>query len=141
MAYADYNDLLPLNEELFSTVAQQVLGTMKVSYQGHEIDLTPPWDRLTIKEGILKYAQDVSPEDLENLDSLKKIAESMRTTFNKLPYYDLRSEFKDSSKVIVSIFLKNLNYFNLSFQTCLQRECKSSTGFESSSPPVNCELI
>lgn len=77
MAYADYNDLMPLNEELFSTVAQHVLGTTKVTYEGDEIDLTPPWDRFTIKEGILKYAHDISPEDLESLESLKKIAATM----------------------------------------------------------------
>lgn len=77
MAYADYNDLMPLTEQLYSAVAQEVAGTMKLTYQGQEIDLTPPWTRLTIKEGILKYAEGVTPADLESEDALRRIAGSM----------------------------------------------------------------
>ncbi len=77
MAYADYNDLMPLTEELLASVAQHVLKRTIVTYQGHDIDLTPPWERLTIKDGILKYGSDITPEDLESLESLKRIAASM----------------------------------------------------------------
>ncbi len=77
MAYADYNDLMPLTEQLYSSVAQEVAGTMKLTYQGQELDLTPPWTRLTIKEGILKYAEGVTPADLESEDALRRIAGSM----------------------------------------------------------------
>ncbi len=44
-AYVDYNEMMALTENLISTVAQQVLGTMKINFQGNEIDLTPPWNR------------------------------------------------------------------------------------------------
>jgi lysyl-tRNA synthetase class 2 len=47
-AFADYHDLMELAETLVSTVAQTVLGTMKVTYGDHEIDFTPPWDRRTM---------------------------------------------------------------------------------------------
>ena len=77
MAYADYNDLMPLTEALFAFVAQQVLGTTKITYQGEAIDLTPPWDRLTIRDGILKYGEGISPEDLDDIEALKRIAKSM----------------------------------------------------------------
>jgi len=76
MAYADYHDLMTLTEELISFVAQQVLGTTTITYQGQTIDLSPPWDRLPIKEGITKYSN-IPFGDLENPDSLKNIAESM----------------------------------------------------------------
>lgn len=49
-AYADYNDMMALTETLISTVAQEVLGTLKINYQGAEIDLTPPWRRVTMHE-------------------------------------------------------------------------------------------
>lgn len=76
MAYADYHDLMTLTEELISFVAQQVAGTTTITYQGNTIDLNPPWDRLSIKEGITKYS-DIPAGDLENPDSLEKIAESL----------------------------------------------------------------
>lgn len=76
IAYADYHDLMTLTEELISFVAQQVLNTTTITYQGNTIDLSPPWDQLSLKEGIIKYS-DISSGDLENLDSLKKIAESL----------------------------------------------------------------
>lgn len=47
-AYVDYNEMMKLTENLISTVAQEVLGTMKITYGDKEIDLTPPWDRMTM---------------------------------------------------------------------------------------------
>ena len=47
-AYVDYNDMMVLVENMISSVAQDVLGTMKIEYQGKIIDLTPPWDRKTM---------------------------------------------------------------------------------------------
>jgi lysyl-tRNA synthetase class 2 len=49
-AYADYYDMMKLTEDLISSVTQEVLGKTKVIYQGEEIDLTPPWRRVTMNE-------------------------------------------------------------------------------------------
>jgi len=49
-AYADYYDMMVLTENLISTVAQEVLGTQQITYQGEAIDLTPPWRRVTMHE-------------------------------------------------------------------------------------------
>ena len=51
-AYADYNDMMALTENLISTVAQEVIGTNKINYQGTDIDLTPPWRRVTMHEAV-----------------------------------------------------------------------------------------
>ncbi len=49
-AYADYNDMMALTENLIATVTTEVLGTTKITYQEEEIDLTPPWRRVTMHE-------------------------------------------------------------------------------------------
>ncbi|GBC99179.1 Lysine--tRNA ligase [bacterium HR17] len=51
-AYADYHDIMRLTEELIAFVAQKVLGTMTITYQGHAIDLTPPWRRIPLMEAL-----------------------------------------------------------------------------------------
>lgn len=70
-AYADYNDMMALTEDMVSTVAKKVLGTCKISYQGQELDLTPPWRRLSMIEAVKEYGGidfDAleSPEDIKN---------------------------------------------------------------------------
>lgn len=52
-AYADYLQVMQLTEQMVSTVAQRVLGTMRIKYKEHEIDLTPPWRRLEMRQGLL----------------------------------------------------------------------------------------
>lgn len=54
-AYADYQDMMKLTEELISSVAGEVLGTMKIEYEGQAIDLTPPWNRIPMLEAIKQY--------------------------------------------------------------------------------------
>ncbi len=54
-AYADYDDMMRLAEEIIHYAAQKVLGTSKVTYQGQEIDLTPPYDRITMLDAVKKY--------------------------------------------------------------------------------------
>lgn len=49
-AYADYQDMMVLTENIITKAAQDVLGTLKLSYQNQEIDLTPPWRRVTMHE-------------------------------------------------------------------------------------------
>ena len=54
-AYADYRDLMALTEDLFGTLARDLLGATTLEYQGHVIDLTPPWRRLPYFEAIVEY--------------------------------------------------------------------------------------
>ncbi|MBP2650346.1 MAG: Lysyl-tRNA synthetase [Firmicutes bacterium] len=70
-AYADYQDVMRLTEELFSKVALDVIGTTKITYQGQEIDLTPPWNRMTMTEAIKKFSGiDFAPKSLEEARSI-----------------------------------------------------------------------
>lgn len=64
-AYATYEDLMDFTEKLICHVAQEVVGSLKFTYGGREVDLTAPWDRLTVKEAIVKYGR-IDPEVLEN---------------------------------------------------------------------------
>ncbi|MEJ2637113.1 MAG: lysine--tRNA ligase [Calditrichia bacterium] len=75
VAYQDYEWMMQLTEEMISAVANKVFGTMKISYQGQEIDLTPPWRRLPLFEGIKEFAgHDVSRM---NEEQLKETAEKL----------------------------------------------------------------
>ena len=54
MAYADYRDVMALAEGMISTVVQEVRGTMRITYDGNEIDFTPPWRRLRMADAIFE---------------------------------------------------------------------------------------
>lgn len=75
-AYKDYKDMMVLAENLISSTAYEVLGTMKVVYQGQEIDLTPPWERMTMIEAVKKYTG-VDFDSIENDDEARKAAKDI----------------------------------------------------------------
>lgn len=54
-AYSDYVDMMDLTEDMIRTVAQEVLGTTTITYQGEEIDLGKPWARITMIEAIKQF--------------------------------------------------------------------------------------
>ena len=55
-AYTDYEEMMRITENMFAYVAQEVLGTAKINYQGVDIDLTPPWRRITMHDAVKEYA-------------------------------------------------------------------------------------
>lgn len=54
-AYADYNDMMEITENLVAYVAKEVLGTTKVEYQGKTIDFTPPWKRIKMQDAVKEH--------------------------------------------------------------------------------------
>ncbi len=62
-AYEDYNDMMDISEEIISTIAQNVLGTTKINYQGTDIDLTPGWRRVSMIDSI----KEVTGIDFNNI--------------------------------------------------------------------------
>ncbi|MBX6341904.1 MAG: lysine--tRNA ligase [Thermomicrobiaceae bacterium] len=53
MAYADYRDVMDLTEQLIPFIADQALGTRAIRWGDHEIDLSPPWPRVTLRDALL----------------------------------------------------------------------------------------
>lgn len=70
-AYTDYNYQMKQFEELVSSVCEEVTGSMKVEYQGKEIDFTPPWAKVTVLDGIKIHAK-VDPQDESALNKYIK---------------------------------------------------------------------
>jgi len=80
-AYATYHHLMDFTEELICHVAERVCGSLKIPYGDKEVDLTPPWDRLTLKESIIKYGT-VDMTVLEDHDKALVYAQSLGLEFD-----------------------------------------------------------
>lgn len=68
-AYADYHDVMEMAEQMISHVAQEVLGTTRITYQGNKIDLAPPWPRRSLRQAI-KEESGIDYEDHPDAQSL-----------------------------------------------------------------------
>ncbi|MBD2446137.1 lysine--tRNA ligase [Nostoc sp. FACHB-152] len=74
-AYADYNDMMALTEGIITTVAQEVLGTLQITYQGETVDLTPPWRRVTMQD-VVKEATGLDFNSFQSLEDAKAAAKN-----------------------------------------------------------------
>ena len=77
-AYADYHDLMDLTEDMLRSLAESVLGTTQVEYQGESYDFGKPFTRMSVKESILHFNPDVTEEQIDNLESAKQVAEKLQ---------------------------------------------------------------
>lgn len=75
-AYATYEDLMTFTEELFIEIAQTIFGGLKFTYQGVEIDLTPPWRRLSVMDALIEIAG-MQKEALEDKAQALDLARNM----------------------------------------------------------------
>jgi lysyl-tRNA synthetase class 2 len=73
-AYTDYNGMMDLTEEMYRYVAQEVLGTTKISYNGIEMDLGKPFERITMVDAVKKYAG-VDWNEVKDTEAAKKLAD------------------------------------------------------------------
>lgn len=80
-AYADYNDLMDLTEDLFRKIATEVLGTTTVTFQGAEYDFGQNFRRLTMTEAICSYNQ-AGESDFESRESILALAEKLKVAFD-----------------------------------------------------------
>jgi len=69
-AYADYNDVMRRTENMVAYAAEKVLGTVQITWQEQEINLTPPWKRVRLRDAILD-ASDIDYEAFPDADSLR----------------------------------------------------------------------
>lgn len=81
-AYADHEDLMRLTEEVVSGVAQEVLGTTQVVYQGQELNFAPPWNRITMPEAVKKYT-DVDFSTVTTIEEAREIADRLGVKYEK----------------------------------------------------------
>ena len=82
-AYEDYNDMMNMSEELISTVAKNVLGTTKITYQGTPIDLTPSWRRVTMIDSI-KEVTGIDFNTIQTDEEARKIADEKGVEYEEL---------------------------------------------------------
>ncbi len=75
-SYATYEDLMGLTEEMICHIIQQLSGTLKIPYLDNEIDFTPPWQKLSMKQAIIKYGK-IEPHILEKRDLAFKQAQKV----------------------------------------------------------------
>ncbi|ADL53450.1 lysine--tRNA ligase [Clostridium cellulovorans] len=86
-AYADYNDMMVLTENMVAYICKKVLGTTKVTYQGTEIDFTPPWRRITMVDAVKEYAG-VDFNEIKTDEEARQIAKEKHLELKKeLKYY------------------------------------------------------
>lgn len=82
-AYTDYEGMMKLTEDMISSIAMTVLGTMKITYQGEIIDLTPPWTRLTMIDAINKYTN-VDFNLIKDDEEARKIGRQLKVHVEEL---------------------------------------------------------
>jgi len=100
-AYADYHELMDWTEELFRGLALHVLGTTTLSYQGHTLDFSQSFQRLTLRESILKFNPGVTAEELADLPRARALAGLLRVPVD---------EHAGLGRVLTDIFDKTVEH-------------------------------
>ena len=88
-AFADYNDMMEITENMIAYVCEKVNGTTKVMYQGTEIDFKPPWNRITMVDAVKKYSG-IDYNEIKSDEEARNIA--------KEKHVELKKDLKDCTK-------------------------------------------
>jgi lysyl-tRNA synthetase class 2 len=83
-AYADYTDMMVIFEDIVGGTAEELFGTTVIPYQGREVDLTPPWRRVSLVELIAEHAG-VEVDLSMGVENLQRVAASLGVPFE--PWY------------------------------------------------------
>ena len=83
-AYADYEDLMTLTEDLLRSLAEEVKGGTVLEWQGERIDLGKPFQRMTLMEATLQHNPELSEADLKDLEALRRIAKEKGVEVKKI---------------------------------------------------------
>ncbi|MBU3109851.1 lysine--tRNA ligase [Clostridium gasigenes] len=81
-AFADYNDMMEITENMIAYVCEKVNGTTKVNYQGTEIDFMPPWNRITMVDAVKEHAG-VDFNEIKSNEEAQIIAKEKHLEFKK----------------------------------------------------------
>ena len=82
-AYADYIDLMNLTEDMLRTIATNVLGTTTIKYGEQEFDFAQPFIRMTMKESVLAYNDDIKAVELDSMEGLKALAQRLNVNLKE----------------------------------------------------------
>ncbi len=96
-AYEDYHDMMDITEELFSKVAEKVLGTTKITYQGQEIDLKPGWKRISMIDAI-KEVTGVDFNEIQTDEEAVALAKERKI--------DIPDKTKETRGDVISLFFE-----------------------------------
>ncbi|MBU3177011.1 lysine--tRNA ligase [Clostridium estertheticum] len=88
-AFADYNDMMAITENMIAYVCEKIHGTTKVNYQGTEIDFTPPWRRITMVDAVKEYS---------GVDFAKIATNEEARVIAKEKHLEFKKELKDCTK-------------------------------------------
>ncbi|WP_258298007.1 lysine--tRNA ligase [Paenibacillus peoriae] len=88
-AYADYQDIMQLTENMIAHIAQEVLGTQRIQYQGQEVDLTPQWRRVSMVDAVkevtgVDFSVQMSNEEAHRLAKEHKVPVEPHMTFGHI---------------------------------------------------------
>lgn len=88
-AYADYQDIMELTENMIAHIAQEVLGTQTINYQGHEVDLTPKWRRVSMVDAVkevkgVDFSVQMTNEEAHQLAKEHKVPVEPHMTFGHI---------------------------------------------------------
>ncbi|AKH19318.1 lysine--tRNA ligase [Sedimenticola thiotaurini] len=100
-AYADYNDLMDLTEDMLRGLARDILGDTVIQYQGESYDFGQPFSRMSVRESILHFNPDIRPEQLDDLEQARALADTLDIPLK--PGYGL-------GKVQIEIFEKTVEH-------------------------------
>ena len=94
-AYADYNDLMDLTEDMFRGLAEKVCGTTEVEHEGRMIDFGAPFARISVEDAVRQHNPDLAAADLWDLDTLKAACDQR----------DIRTEASwGAGKLLIELF-------------------------------------
>ncbi|MFH1825964.1 MAG: lysine--tRNA ligase [bacterium] len=86
-AYADYNDVMQLTEDLIVSACQEINGTLQIEFKGEKIDLTPPWKKISLTDALKEHGVDIagkSENEVRKIAKQKGIEDADRIGFGKL---------------------------------------------------------
>ncbi|MEX2524264.1 MAG: lysine--tRNA ligase [Gammaproteobacteria bacterium] len=76
-AYADYEDMMNLSENMLRSLVMEINGSAEVEYQGERYDLGQPFRRMTFLDAILEYNPDINKESLSDIQTLRSVADQL----------------------------------------------------------------
>ncbi|MFI3231003.1 MAG: lysine--tRNA ligase [bacterium] len=101
-AYTDYNGMMEITESLIKHIAQEVLGTQVINYQGTEVDLSKPFEKITMLDAVKKYSG-VDFKEISTLEEAREVAKK----------YDLHFESHHQKGDILNLFFDEFVEENL----------------------------